>query len=119
MTALALAVYAVVLAIAAVTVWRRPVSALYIFVVGLALHNAAMDALYAGGVRGHSLTAIQAWKDVLLLVGLARVAFDAVRARRLPFRPLLPDALALALNEMHEHRDRQRGETEQEQWSQK
>ena len=96
MTALALAVYAVVLAIAAVTVWRRPVSALYVFVVGLALHNAAMDALYAGGVRGHSLTAIQAWKDVLLLVGLARVAFDAVRARRLPFRPLLPDALALA-----------------------
>ncbi len=96
MTELALAVYAVLLAIAVVVVWRRPVAALYVFVVGLALHNAAMDALYAGGIRGHTLTAIQAWKDVLLLVALARVAFDAMRARRLPFRPLLPDALALA-----------------------
>lgn len=96
MTALALAVYAVLLAIAAAAVWRRPVVALYVFVVGLALHNAAMDALYAGGIRGDALTAIQAWKDVLLLVGLVRVAFDAARTRRLPFRPLLPDALALA-----------------------
>ena len=96
MTALALAVYAVLLAIAAVAVWRRPVVALYVFIVGLALHNAAMDALYAAGIHGHALTAIQAWKDVLLLVALARVAFDAARARRLPFRSLLPDALALA-----------------------
>lgn len=96
MTALALAVYAVLLAIAAVAVWRRPVVALYVFIVGLALHNAAMDALYAAGIHGHALTAIQAWKDVLLLVALARVAFDAARACRLPFRPLLPDALALA-----------------------
>ena len=96
MTALALAVYAVLLAIAAVAVWRRPAVALYVFVVGLAFHNAAMDALYAGGIRGHPLTAIQAWNDVLLLVGLARVAVDAARARRLPFRPVLPDALALA-----------------------
>jgi hypothetical protein len=95
-TALALAVYAVLLAIAAVAVWRRPVVALYVFIVGLALHNAAMDALYAAGIHGHALTAIQAWKDVLLLVALARVAFDAARARRLPFRALLPDALALA-----------------------
>ena len=96
MTALALAVYAVLLAIAAVAVWRRPVVALYVFIVALALHNAAMDALYAAGIHGHALTAIQAWKDVLLLVALARVAFDAARERRLPFRPLLPDALALA-----------------------
>jgi hypothetical protein len=95
-TALALAVYAVLLAIAAVAVWRRPVVALYVFIVGLVLHNAAMDALYAAGIHGHALTAIQAWKDILLLVALARVAFDAARARRLPFRPLLPDALALA-----------------------
>ena len=77
-------------------VWRRPVVALYVFVVGLALHNATMDALYAGGIHGHALTAIQAWKDVLLLVALARVAFDVLRTRRLPFRPALPDALALA-----------------------
>jgi hypothetical protein len=95
-TALALAVYAVVLTIAAVLVWRRPVVALYVFVVGLAVHNAAMDALYAGGIHGHALTAIQAWKDLLLLVALTRVAVDAAQARRLPFRPLAPDALALA-----------------------
>ena len=50
MTAIALAVYAVLLAAAAVVVWRRPVYALYLFVVGLALHNAAMDALFAAGV---------------------------------------------------------------------
>jgi hypothetical protein len=95
-TPLALAVYGVLLLFAAVAVWRRPVVALYVFVVGLALHNAAMDALFAGGVHGHALTAIQAWKDVLLLVGLARVAFDVQRSRKLPFRPLLPDVLALA-----------------------
>jgi hypothetical protein len=95
-TALALAVYGVLLLVAAVAVWRRPVVALYVFVVALALHNATMDALYAGGIHGHALTAIQAWKDVLLLVALARVAFDALRTQRLPFRPVLPDALALA-----------------------
>jgi hypothetical protein len=95
-TALALAVYGVLLLVAAVAVWRRPVLALYVFVVGLALHNATMDALYAGGIRGDALTAIQAWKDVLLLVGLARMAFDVQRTRRLPFRLALPDVLALA-----------------------
>jgi len=92
----ALAVYAVALACAAVVVWRRPVVALYLFVVGLALHNAVMDALYGAGIQGHALTAIQAWKDVLLLVALASVAFHALRKRRLPFRPLLVDWLALA-----------------------
>jgi hypothetical protein len=95
-TALALAVYAVLLAIAAVAVWRRPVVALYVFVVGLALHNAVMDALYAAGIHGHALTAIQAWKDVLLLVALASVAFAVARTRRLPFRRLPPDTFALA-----------------------
>jgi O-Antigen ligase len=95
-TALALAVYAVLLATAAVLVWRRPVIALYLFVVGLALHNVAMDALYGAGIHGDALTAIQAWKDILLLVALASVAFAVARARRLPFRPMLPDALALA-----------------------
>ena len=96
MTALALVVYVLALAVTGAFVWRRPVAALYVFVVGLALHNAAMDALYAAGIHDGALTAIQAWKDALLLVGLARVAFDALRARRLPFRPGLPDALALA-----------------------
>ena len=96
MTSLALVVYAVALACSAVVVWRRPVVALYVFVVGLALHNAVADALYGAGIRGHALTAIQAWKDVLLLVALASVGFDALRKRRLPFRPLVVDWLALA-----------------------
>jgi O-Antigen ligase len=95
-TALELVVYALLLAVAAAAVWRRPVAALYLFVVGLALHNAAMAALYAAGVRGSTLTAIAAWKEILLAVALARVLLDAVRARRLPFGPALVDRLALA-----------------------
>jgi hypothetical protein len=96
LTVLALVVYAFVLAAAAHAVWRRPLVAFYLFLFGLAFHNVAMDALYAAGVHGHALTAIQAWKDVLLLVALARISSDALRARRLPFRPMLPDAFALA-----------------------
>ena len=96
MTVAALVVYGVVLAAGCVAIWRRPELALLVFVVGLAFHNAAMDALYGAGVRGHSLTAIQAWKDIFLAVAFARVATDAVRARRLPFRFALPDWLALA-----------------------
>ena len=45
MTAIELVVYALLLAVAAAAVWRRPVAALYLFVVGLALHNAAMASL--------------------------------------------------------------------------
>src|SRR2546421_2168446 len=91
-----LCVYALVLVPAAVLVWRRPVVALYLFVVGLALHNAAMASLYAAGVRGSTLTAITAWKEILLAVALLRVGLDAWRARRLPFRPGVVDWLALA-----------------------
>ena len=94
--ALELALYAVLLAGAAAVVWRRPVAALYLFLVGLALHNAAMAALYAAGVRGGTLTAITAWKEILLAVALARVGLDALRERRLPFRFGLADGLALA-----------------------
>jgi hypothetical protein len=95
-TALELVVYALLLAVAAAAVWRRPVAALYLFVVGLALHNAAMAALYAAGVRGSTLTAIAAWKEILLAVALARVSRDALRNRALPFRPGVADWLALA-----------------------
>jgi hypothetical protein len=95
-TAVALVVYAFLLAIAGVAVWRRPVVALPIFVVGLAVHNAAMDALYGAGLHGHALTVIQAWKDVLLLVAVARVVFVALRTRALPFRPVAADWIALA-----------------------
>jgi hypothetical protein len=91
-----LALYALLLAVAAAAVWRRPAVALFLFLVGLALHNAAMAALYAAGVRGSTLTAITAWKEILLAVALARVGLSALRARRLPFRWGLVDAVALA-----------------------
>jgi hypothetical protein len=94
--ALALAVYPPLLAAACVLVWRRPVLALYAFVVGLAVHNAVMAALFVHGVDGAALDAIQAWKEILLLVAAASVAWDAARERRLPFRPGPVDALAVA-----------------------
>lgn len=95
-TALALVVYSILLSAAVIAVWRQPVVAVYAFIIGLALHNAVMAGLYGLGVRGSALTAIQAWKEILLAVALARVAGDAWRERRLPFRPGLVDALAAA-----------------------
>lgn len=94
--AFALVLYLPLLAVGAALVWWRPVRALYAFVVGLALHNAVMAALFGLGVHGAALTVIQAWKETLLAVALARVAADAWRARRLPFRPAAVDVLALA-----------------------
>jgi hypothetical protein len=91
----ALAVYLLLLALAALAVWRRPVAALYLWIVGVALHNSVGAALYGAGVRGSVLTAIQAWKEILLAVALLRVAFAAFRTRRFPFRPRPVDALAL------------------------
>jgi hypothetical protein len=96
MTAAALAVYGVLLAAAVVAVFRRPVIALYLFVLGLPLHNIVMSLLYGGGVRGGALDAIQAWKEILLAATLLSVGLRAVRDRRLPFRPNWVDALALA-----------------------
>ncbi len=93
---LALAVYGLLLVPGVVLVWRRPVVALYAWLVGLAAHNAVMAALYGAGVRGDALTALQAWKEILLGVALARVATDALRARRLAFRIHAVDVLALA-----------------------
>jgi hypothetical protein len=95
-TVLELALYAVLLAGLGAAVWRRPVVALYLFLAGLAVHNAVMAALYEAGVRGATLTAITAWKEILLAVALGRVALDAGRERRLPFRPGLVDVLAVA-----------------------
>ncbi len=95
-TGIALAVYGLLLISAGVAVWRRPVVALYLWILGLAVHNAVGAALYGAGVRGSALTAIQAWKEILLAVALARVARGAVRVRRLPFRPRTVDWLALA-----------------------
>src|SRR5580765_8018940 len=93
---LALAIYALLLVPAAVLIWRRPVAALYAWLIGLAAHNAVMAALYGVGVRGGALTALQAWKEILLGIALARVSLDAVRARRLAFTIRTVDVLALA-----------------------
>jgi hypothetical protein len=95
-TGIALAVYALSLVAGAIVVWRRPVSAIYLWIVGVAVHNTVGAALYGAGVRGSALTSIQAWKEILLAVALARVAADSVRSRSLPFRPGVVDALALA-----------------------
>jgi hypothetical protein len=92
---LAVAVYVLLLVPAAALVWRRPAVALYAWIVGLAAHNAVMAALYGAGVRGGALTALQAWKEILLGVALARVAFDVLRTRRLPFRIHSADVLAI------------------------
>jgi hypothetical protein len=91
-----LALALVLLPVGAAAVWRRPLLALYAFVVGLALHNAVFMLLFAAGAEGWQLTVAQAWKEVLLGVALARVARDTVAARRLPFRPGAVDAAALA-----------------------
>ena len=96
MTTLVLVLYGVALAAAAVAVWRRPIVALYVFIVGLALHNLVLALLYDAGLRGWEIDVVQAWKEVLLAVAVARVATDAIRARRLPFRPRTVDWLALA-----------------------
>jgi hypothetical protein len=72
---------------------KRPVWALHVLIVGLALHNVVMALLWRAGVRGAALTVVSAWKDVLLLVALVLV----VRARGgLPFKGTLTDWLALA-----------------------
>ena len=85
---------AALVTLAAVLVWRRPVLALYAFLVGLILNNTVFLLLYAGGARGWQLTAAQAWKEALLAVALARVTRDAVVGRALPFRPTYADAAA-------------------------
>ena len=73
---------------------RRPVWALYVLIVGLAVHNLVMSQLWRAGVRGGALSAIAGWKDVLLLVALGLVVWNR---RGLPFdRSYVVDWLALA-----------------------
>jgi hypothetical protein len=77
----------------AVKTRHRPVWALHVLVVGLALHNFVMAELWEAGVRGRSLDVVSSWKEVLLLVALVL----AIRARgRIPFDGVLVDWLALA-----------------------
>ena len=73
---------------------KRPVWILYVFVVGLALHNFVMAELWAAGVRGTALDVVSAWKEVLLALGIVLV----LRERRwsLRFHPTLVDWLAIA-----------------------
>jgi len=72
---------------------RRPVWALYALVVGLALHNVVMAMLWRAGVRGGALTAISAWKEVLLVAALGLVVAER---RSLPISwSFVPDVLAL------------------------
>jgi hypothetical protein len=92
---LAVAVYGLLLVPTAVLVWRHPVCALYAWIVGLAAHNAVMAALYGAGVRGGALTALQAWKEILLGVALASVGLEAIRLRQLAFRVHPVDVLAV------------------------
>jgi hypothetical protein len=73
---------------------RRPVWILYVFVVGLALHNFVMAELWAAGVRGAALDVVSAWKELLLALGIVLV----LRGRRfsLRFHPTVVDWLAIA-----------------------
>jgi hypothetical protein len=71
---------------------RRPVWALHVLIVGLAVHNLVMTELWHAGVRGTALTVVAAWKDALLLVALALVVRD--RGLRLP--STAADALGVA-----------------------
>jgi hypothetical protein len=72
---------------------ERPVWALHALIVGLALHNLVMSQLWRAGVRGTALTVVAAWKDVLLLLAVALVAWSR---RGLPFKATPSDWLALA-----------------------
>jgi O-antigen ligase/polysaccharide polymerase Wzy-like membrane protein len=73
--------------------WRRPVWAVYALVVGLAVHNLVMSQLWRAGVRGNALSAVAAWKDVLLVLALVLVV---VARRGLPFKATPGDWLGLA-----------------------
>jgi len=62
------------------TAQRLGAFALVALVAGLAVHNAAMAQLWELGVRGRTLDVVAAWKEGLLLLGLALAAWG-VRAR--------------------------------------
>jgi hypothetical protein len=71
----------------------RPVWALYVLIVGLALHNLVMAELWDAGVRGWKLDVVSAWKEALLAAGLAAIVW---KRRGLPFKATGADWLALA-----------------------
>ena len=74
------------------TTGRVAAIALGVLIVGLALHNVAMSALWDAGLRGNRLDVAAAWKEALLLGALGFVLW---RVRRLPLTAAA-DRLALA-----------------------
>jgi O-antigen ligase len=75
---------------------NRPVWALHVLVVGLALHNLAMAELWDAGLQGRELDVVSAWKEVVILVALV-LAVRARGVRRLAAgRLALVDWLAVA-----------------------
>lgn len=81
----------------ALAVWKRPLLAVYAFVVGLAFHNAVFLGLWLAGAHGWQLTVLQSWKEVLLASALASVAWQALVRRRLPSRLRRLDVAVAAL----------------------
>jgi hypothetical protein len=71
---------------------KRPVWALHVFVVGLALHNVVMAELWDAGLHGRRLEVVSAWKEALLAMCLVAVWWRGWRT----FRPRWCDWLALA-----------------------
>jgi hypothetical protein len=71
---------------------KRPVWALHVFVVGLALHNFVMAELWDAGLHGRALEFVSAWKEALLAVCLCAVWWRGWRT----FQPRSYDWLALA-----------------------
>jgi hypothetical protein len=71
---------------------KRPVWAIHVLVVGLALHNFVVAELWDAGLHGRLLELVSAWKEVLLAICLVAVWWRAWRT----FRPRLCDRLALA-----------------------
>src|SRR5713101_5264074 len=57
---------------------KRPVWALHVFVVGLALHNFVMAELWDAGLHGRSLEIVSAW--------MARLSAELVRLARTRLR---------------------------------
>jgi hypothetical protein len=80
-------------AVSAKRAFERPVWALHVLVVGLALHNLVMSQLWHAGLHGGALSVVAAWKDVLVLAALVAVWWPR---RHEPFRPVALDWLALA-----------------------
>jgi hypothetical protein len=70
---------------------KRGVWILYVFIVGLALHNFVAAELYGAGLRGAGLDVVSAWKEALLALGLLLVWLNGGLRKRLA----LVDWLAL------------------------